>query len=621
LKLLVNKYSFPLGTPIAFWRYESPLKTHGKGKSMEEVNLLHPLPGSVDQSTGGKNKTPQDIAQELFKNVLAKLSRSSSDTARGAALYRGADARGSGSLGPSGRNRNAMDSILGGLEHLSLPLGQLYLPEQAIPQLIKHLENQGLDSARLNGMIQAAKGPGGVIQMDQFIASLGSSGREKKGVDNGMLIGSKDLPRLEELLFRIGMGAGEVKAVIESSMNRGGDIVADRLRGALSRFLKDPGQAGEIVSNLDQFGIQMKPESPEGLLADPELKKALTRFSEAGSQDLQKVVKQNIAALLKERGVPPQEIKSFLESMTVDHAKSLLNKADAAYGPLKGQGASADFLNRVVIRTQPEWHKVGWPEKILDILKQEKLIAEKDLDLEGFKEEGSLKLKVAELLKQGGERQLRSGVAPGMVKKTGTGPGEKEEVHHRATGGRDAGMKNIPQGSVEAREVIGGQTGMARAERNLFETGAGFQGRTAASLPDPLPRVMDRMMWMIRSGEQRGRLHISPPELGRLDLDLVIRQGHLHANLSAENQMVKELIEANLNQLKQQLSDQGFIVERFEVMVGLEDNRHQHGDERMSRGGKGRPQKKTTAVEENLRAEPGVLPGTRTGLYEIDVHV
>ncbi|MFH1490503.1 MAG: flagellar hook-length control protein FliK [Pseudomonadota bacterium] len=591
---------------------------------MEEVNLLNLPPGPAEQSTGGKNQTPQDIGQELFGNILAKLGRSSSDSAQDASLYQ----EEGGSPNPSGRGGNALDSILGGLEHLSLPMGQLRLPEQDIPRLVRYLENQGLDHARIDRMIQAAKGPGGSIHMDRFMASLRSSEREKQGPGNGLLIASKDLPRLEELLFRIGLGAGEVKSVIESSMNRGGDIVADRLSGALARFLKDTDRAREIVSSLHQFDIRMKKESPEGKLIDPELKNALTHFSETGSQDLQKVMKQNIAALLKERGIPPQEIKSFLETMTVDYAKTLLNKADAASGRPKGQEASADLLNRVVIRKQPEWHKGGWHEKILDVLKQENLIAEKDLDLERLKGEGPLKqgegplrLRVAELLRQAGEGQQRPGIGPSMVKETG-GPAEKEGLRQRAAGVQDAGVKKLSHGSMETRDITGGQAaGISRTERNLFEAGMGSQGRNAAALPDPLPRIMDRMMWMIRSGEQRGRIHISPPELGRLDLDLVIRQGHLHANLSAENQAVKELIEANLNQLKQQLSDQGFIVERFDVMVGLQDYRNQDAEGRMSSGGKGRPRKKTAAVEEVPKAESGVLTGTRTGLYEIDVHV
>ena len=53
-----------------------------------------------------------------------------------------------------------------------------------------------------------------------------------------------------------------------------------------------------------------------------------------------------------------------------------------------------------------------------------------------------------------------------------------------------------------------------------------------------------------------------------LDLDLVIKQGHLEANLSAETLQVKELIEANLGQLKQQLTDLGFVVDKFEVIQG-----------------------------------------------------
>ncbi len=79
------------------------------------------------------------------------------------------------------------------------------------------------------------------------------------------------------------------------------------------------------------------------------------------------------------------------------------------------------------------------------------------------------------------------------------------------------------------------------------------------------------MLFMFRGGVEKSRMVINPPELGRLDLDLTIRHGHIHANFGAESLAVKEIIEANLSQLRNQLSDQGFIVDKFEVMVGLSD--------------------------------------------------
>ena len=129
------------------------------------------------------------------------------------------------------------------------------------------------------------------------------------------------------------------------------------------------------------------------------------------------------------------------------------------------------------------------------------------------------------------------------------------------------------------------------------------------------------MLWMAQSGEQKGTIHISPPELGRLDLDVVIRQGHLQAHLSAENPQVKEILEANMGQLKQHLTDLGFVVDRFDVLVGLEDRSFARDQGRAAGQGRGRsggrraPRESVAAIEESRGRE------WISGLSQIDVLV
>jgi flagellar hook-length control protein FliK len=160
------------------------------------------------------------------------------------------------------------------------------------------------------------------------------------------------------------------------------------------------------------------------------------------------------------------------------------------------------------------------------------------------------------------------------------------------------------------KEVLPGEGSIVRLQKEGPEAASIQTAKNALSLPEPLPKVLDKMMWMAQSGEQKGTIQISPPELGRLDLDLVIRQGHLQAHLSAENSQVKEIIEANMGQLKQQLTDLGLVVDRFDVMVGLEDRSLAREQGRAAGQGKGRtggrqaPGKPVAAVESNMRRDP-----------------
>ena len=197
-------------------------------------------------------------------------------------------------------------------------------------------------------------------------------------------------------------------------------------------------------------------------------------------------------------------------------------------------------------------------------------------------------------------------------------------------GGKTASKSGAHRGGVTAdntpsRSATGAEFSLSRGDRAAGPQQAGSVRATpsAVPLPEPLPKIVDRMVWMVRAGEQMSRIQISPPELGRLELEIVIRQGHLHANLNAENPAVKEIIEANLQQLKQQLNNMGFVVDRFEVAAGLSDRRFAESQAqfngRKGRNGQGRSSRTGPAGE---AAEPArSVHRTTGGPYRIDVHV
>ena len=73
--------------------------------------------------------------------------------------------------------------------------------------------------------------------------------------------------------------------------------------------------------------------------------------------------------------------------------------------------------------------------------------------------------------------------------------------------------------------------------------------------------------------------------------------------------------------LKQQLNDQGFVVDKFEVMVGLDDQRLRERDAKTDQGRKGRGSGKSDPKTEALSLESEDRGAQAQGLYQIDVHV
>ncbi|MBW2610026.1 MAG: flagellar hook-length control protein FliK [Deltaproteobacteria bacterium] len=574
---------------------------------MNNLLRLELSPSSLGKKIPGKNRTPGDVGNSLFKDLLNKINRSSGDKLWGLSLYQG---KGTTKHWIPGKDSVPGVSLLKKLDKkirlLGVPSAQLMLPGEALPQLIKLLESQGLDKKQIDQLILSATDKDGLLQLDKIFARLFQADGAKAVNKNNLVIQSRHIPQIEEILFRMGLGVEDVKRIIEKSVNRNGDMALDRLSALLGNRFSGSKSEKELASLLEHFDIKSRPRAIDKGPIDPDLKKEFMHLTQTASQDIQKKIKQDIATLLRGKGIPPQEVKSFLETLSVDYTRSILKKAAAP------TTESTDLLNQVFIKSRPDWHKGGWQEKIFEILRGERLLITKDSNKNWFQEQGDIRLNPAELLKNGDQK-----VKTDLFQQIS---GNKfwsslENIENRT---RNSSARFDPQ----TKDGLGTGFTMQKADKDLLQVGSVNQAKSPYNLPQPLPKILDRMIWMMRAGEQRGRIMIHPPELGRLDLNLAIKQGHLQVHLSAESIMVKEIIEANLNQLKQQLSDQGLVVDKFEVMVGLDNRRFKEGELWAENG-----RKKSSSSNRSVKASED--PAMReefagksvNGLYQIDILV
>ena len=110
---------------------------------MKDLSQLNLLLASVDTKVSGKNRTPGDIGNSLFRDLLQKATNSSSEKGWGLSLYQGTGSEGLGFLKNSDPGKNSLQDLERRIQLLGLPMGQLRLSEAAIPQLISYLQNQG----------------------------------------------------------------------------------------------------------------------------------------------------------------------------------------------------------------------------------------------------------------------------------------------------------------------------------------------------------------------------------------------------------------------------------------------------------------------------------------------
>ncbi len=95
-----------------------------------------------------------------------------------------------------------------------------------------------------------------------------------------------------------------------------------------------------------------------------------------------------------------------------------------------------------------------------------------------------------------------------------------------------------------------------------------FAGSTAAVRPQAvMNQVLDGAVEVLRNGSGRVALTLQPPQLGKLDLDISVKDNRVTMIMLADNQEVKQMLQSGMDDLRNALQDKGFQIDRMEVLV------------------------------------------------------
>jgi flagellar hook-length control protein FliK len=128
---------------------------------------------------------------------------------------------------------------------------------------------------------------------------------------------------------------------------------------------------------------------------------------------------------------------------------------------------------------------------------------------------------------------------------------------------------------------------------------------------------------MTVNGQSRTRLNLHPPELGQIQIEISLESNKLSATVITETQVVKELMESNLGQLRQHLAQHNLRLENFQVTVGTDTPAYKESHQGFLGNGKHSRQNivaDTTAVgveqESSILDQPRALhTGARIDLF------
>ena len=84
--------------------------------------------------------------------------------------------------------------------------------------------------------------------------------------------------------------------------------------------------------------------------------------------------------------------------------------------------------------------------------------------------------------------------------------------------------------------------------------------------------VADKVVWMVGRHEQRAELVLYPPEMGRVEVSLSMRDGQTSAQFVSANPAVRDALEAALPRLRETLADAGVNLGQTQVGAGTGNN-------------------------------------------------
>lgn len=425
----------------------------------------------------------------------------------------------------------------------------------------------------------------------------------------------EDRERVQEVLVMSGYSERDAKEIVSRASEDDGSInlgaVVNLLpqyapsqgpvlvmkqedRPLLIQVLKDVGvQDSDLQAFLDRQPIKDGRLIISGL---PELLKGVDSSGQAGSVD-----KSVLRDLLQGLGLNEKDIQFLMKRASDGQGRTnpqamleLLTSAAA-----RQQEGLGDALKELAQRMQinPAREQAAGDANRLKGEVQNAL-ANLDHKPQNQQQPTDLEQAVKTALKTAG-RHGDQNLQAGVDSQGGDASGREAESDGDRSGRRQAqarpqaGPAAPAKAPVSARGASGPSPAASAADaaNGAASGGTGQIRQSGPSRPVLPPHVLRQvgrqMAQMAKTNRNFFRLELKPAELGELSLKLTVKDGVVRASMVAETAAAKHALDAGLDQLKQQLVQQGLKVERIEVMVNPDAQRQARNQEGGGSGSNG----------------------------------
>jgi flagellar hook-length control protein FliK len=383
-----------------------------------------------------------------------------------------------------------------------------------------------------------------------------------------MFIRAEQRPVLETLLSELRLTPDEIRKIVERATTSGGDLDVERLvQGVRRSDLRLTRK--RFLEICHKQGIKAQRKQPDVNVASSATKPSTHAHSgitadsnEVDSPDLAAILdyheRLEMATRLRHEGAQPQQIRRLLEKLASnDHsAQEILIEGEG--NNLKTEEDIQALLAKLQPRTSNQQSKNGQWARQARVMPEPTILEASDSNPRLTVQETA----AAQAAKVSGyDLESHQKIWEEMVAELQT----KRSVNP-AEPGHGANPAKV-KGNVSATIVSGEATG-ATVQSATPSTGGGPQSSNPAI--EPHFQVVQRFVSMTVNGQSRTRLSLHPPELGQIQIEISLESNKLSATLVTETEVVKQLMESNLGQLRQHLAQHNLRLENFQVTVGTD---------------------------------------------------
>jgi flagellar hook-length control protein FliK len=479
------------------------------------------------------------------------------------------------------------------LEETGLSVTDFLLAKEDLPFLIDLLKQSGFSTEEIEKAMSQISVKGGSINLGEFFSALEDSLEVTAGNKLKPTLERSALPIMQKILSDLGMKEGDLKMLKQQLSEKGGTISLDDLRRIIGKQLQAEAPLGNIrtpaeVSSNGIKGAQMEEVKELLVKAGISLENVDNLLQEMGIQG-ERITGENLIELLKRASMFQTQDQTKTASQSENTTKILSAKGASECNV---DTILENLLNKVTIK-EGVVQKAGGENQLIS---PHRLFA-KQQDRDGFKNQD-----------------------PGSRFREFVAPKNEEDSSPKIADGNEEKIPLSNKGNHPFEDMLNNLGSVDNTQANCKAA------KVSARQPDVLPQIIRPLTESITSlsykGTERVEIQLHPPHLGRLEIDLTLKDNNLEASFVTQNFLVKEILELHVDQLRQAFLNQGIHLKNFHVSVGYEanpwDKRQYSEGQRQGRGWDWGEEE-----AEEIASDVGGLPqmGEKMGLWNIDLLV